>query len=202
MNVAILFGAFDPPHLGHYLIASQVKEKLPIDQVWLMPDFSHPFNKKLSPPFIRLKMVSFYQEKEKIIASDYSIKRKKVSYTYDILNELSLLYPQTNFFAIIGSDNLENFSQWKEWQKLIKEKNLIIFPRDTEVSTLKQRVKKAMQLKKIPKNIIVLDNKELIITNISSTKIRERIKKRLPISYLVNKKTEEFIFEYNLYQQK
>jgi nicotinate-nucleotide adenylyltransferase len=55
MNIAILFGSFDPPHLGHYLIAHQVKELIKVDQVWVMSDFSHPFNKKLTDPLLRLK---------------------------------------------------------------------------------------------------------------------------------------------------
>jgi nicotinate-nucleotide adenylyltransferase len=201
MKIAILGGSFDPPHLGHYLIAQQVLEHCQLDQVWLMPAYHHPFLRNLSDVHTRLAMVKMLETKN-IKISDFEIEHNPTSYTIDTLNKLTEKYPDDSFYWITGSDQLENFHKYKDWKDIIAKHNLIIFPREWMLPHLEEIVKEKLMLKTIPENVIVLQNKNLITTNISSTKIRERLREGLSIQYLVQDKVGEFIIKNKLYRHE
>lgn len=139
-------------------------------------------------------------ENEKIKASDFEIKYNTESLTVKTLERLSNQHSENTFYWITGSDKLETFRLWDEWQKIISQYHLIIFPREHMLWELEARVQESLQLQSIPENVIVLQNKELILTNISSTAIRERVKKGLPIDFLVPTAVEKFIKEHQLYE--
>ncbi len=198
MKIAVLGGSFDPPHIGHALIAQQIKDLLHMDQIWLMPNNQHAFGKKQSPVLDRFRMTKFLAERY-ITVSDFEIKSEGISYTIVTLNSLKKLYPEDEFCWILGSDQLDSFQKYKNWQEIIANYRIIVFPRESVVYKLKDKVKKALNLKSIPKNIIIMQNENLILTNISSSIIRKRIKNGLSIEHLVPEKVEEYIKKYNLY---
>lgn len=199
MKIAILGGSFDPPHLGHLSIALQVQELLDMDQVWLMPASHHPFNRDLSPIETRYTMTSFL-EADKIKVSDYEIQYNPTSFTIDTLNGLKATRPDDDFYWITGSDQLVHFQKYKDWGEIVSKHNLIIFPREWILPKIDEEVMEKLQLKTIPENVIVLQTKHLILTNISSTKIRERVKNQLPVHYFVPEKVAAFIKKEKLYK--
>src|SRR5882672_2554411 len=191
MKIAVLGGSFDPPHFGHILIARQVLEQTGVDQVWFMPNVSttahhEVFQKQLSPVEMRLEMAKLIED-EQIKTSDFEIQHNKKSITITTLELLAKHFPQHRFYWITGSDKLQTFHLYDNWKKIIKEFSLIIFPREHMLWDLEERVKETLQLQTIPKNVIVLQNRNLILSNISSTAIRERVTKNLPIDFLVHK---------------
>lgn len=198
MEIAILGGGFDPPHIGHALAALQIRELLNLDQVWLMPCFIHPFGKKLSSANHRFSMTKCLEDKD-IKISNFEIGNKKVSYTIDTLNSLSKKYKNDIFYWILSSEDLEDFQKWKNWKEIIKKYNLIIFPRRPQLN-LKEKVKKCLNLKSIPDSIIVIGLNKLITISVSSTIIRERVRKNLPITYMVPEKIKNFILTNKLYK--
>jgi nicotinate-nucleotide adenylyltransferase len=203
MKIAILGGSFDPPHLGHILIATQVKEFLQMDKVWLMPLFQKDlqdkmFHKRLSEVDHRLAMAKLL-ENDFIKVSDYEIKHNQTSYSIDTLEALAKLHPQDEFYWITGSDQLDGFQKYHRWQDLIHNQNLIIFPREHMLWHLEEKVKETMNLQTIPENVTVLDNKKLVLTNVSSSLIRQRVRESLSIRYLVPDEVEQYIKENNLY---
>lgn len=198
MKIAILGGSFNPPHLGHLLVAQQIKERLGMDEVWLMPCASHPFGKKMAPSHHRLHMVKRMEE-DGIKASDFEIKKDKTSYTVDTLNQLTLNFPKNKFYWIIGSEQLVTFDKWKNPEELIRKHNLIIFPRDIRNKDLAVFIKKRLNLSKLPENIVPIDLEEIVTTNVSSTLIRHRIKNKQPVTSLVPKKVEKYIIKNRLY---
>lgn len=198
MKIAVLGGSFDPPHLGHVFIAQQVKELLQLDQVWLMPAHHHPFNRKLSPVEMRFAMTKLL-ENDSIKVSDFEIKHNPSSFTVDTLKALESQNPDDTFYWVTGSDQLEHFQKYKGWQEIISQHNLIIFPREWILPEFEERVKKALLLKTIPTNVIVLHDKNLVLTNISSTRIRERVKAGLSIDLFVTKEVGEYIKKQHLY---
>lgn len=197
MKIGILGGGFDPPHIGHTLIAAQVHELLGIDQVWFVPCYQHPFNKPLSLPIHRLKMVEKL-ESSFIKTSSYEIQQATVSFAIDTLKGLSKRYPSHTFYWIVGTDQIPLFHKWKDWQEIIKKFGLIIFPRG-EYSYTKRDIAKSFNLPALPENILVVHSKNLIVTNISSTHIRDRVKNNLPIAMLVHPDVKEYIKSRNLY---
>jgi len=199
MNIAILGGSFDPPHLGHQAIALQILEFLDIDEIWLMPVFSHPFNKTLSKPELRLEMTKML-EGEKIKVSEEEISQKTTSYSIDTLEKLSKKYKNHTFYWIIGSDQVKDFPRWKNWQTVIGKYHLIIFPRNIEFEKIEQEIKKEWKLKSIPKNVSILKHKNLVPWDISSSDIREKKKHNHPIAQLVSPQVYDYIDKHNLYK--
>lgn len=202
MRIAILGGAFDPVHVGHYLVAQQVKEHLKMDEVWLMVCYSYfpEFPEKLERITSyeeRYKMASLFAPKE-LIVSDFEAKYNKRSRTIDTLRLLGTHYPHDEFYWIIGSDSLPTFNLWNHWEELVRDHNLIIFPRDTDFKTLEKRVRSSFGLQKIPKNIKVLEG-NLIVSTISSTHVRERVKRKQPITPLVGETVQNYIENKQLY---
>jgi nicotinate-nucleotide adenylyltransferase len=197
MRIAILGGSFDPPHLGHLLIARQVLRLLALDQVWLMPNYSHAFNKKLSSPEKRYAMCQLMEEKGKIIASNFEIKQKGVSYSYKTLQQLKKTHPQHEFSWIIGSDQLSLFTKWRDWQKLLEKEKLIFVPRENKIREIKKQLLKLINKDSLPKNILFLAKIKPI--NISSTLIREGLKENLDQNDLIPRLIKNYICKNNLY---
>lgn len=199
MDIAILGGSFDPPHLGHMLIARQVLERLPIDEAWLMPCFKHDFDKPLSDALHRLAMTKLLSN-EQIKVSDFEVKQKGVAVTIRTLRELSAQFPNDTFSFVIGSDQLRDFHKWDEWQNLIGEFRLIIFPREIALPHLRTDVQKYLKGQTIPQTVVVMDYNDLVLTNVSSTLVRERVKRGLPIDLLVPRGIELYIKKHKLYK--
>ncbi|NMB84356.1 nicotinate (nicotinamide) nucleotide adenylyltransferase [Candidatus Roizmanbacteria bacterium] len=202
MKIAILGGSFDPPHLGHWSVALQVKEMLKMDEVWLMPCASHPFNKKMSPANDRLAMTGFLVDEELgIKVSDFEIKKDKISYTVDTLDKLTRLFPDYQINWVIGSDQIKEFARWYHWQDIIERYPLIVFPRERNHLNLGESFKKYTGLKKIPPSVIFLDQPEVIISTISSTAIKKRLVNNQSIRFFVPEKVEKYIREKKLYNR-
>ncbi len=198
MKIAILGGSFDPPHIGHLLIATQVQEQLSMDEVWFMPAYQHPFQRKLTPEAIRFQMLKTFETK-KLKVSDFEMKHNPTSFTIDTMTYLSDLCPQHTFYWIMGSDQLEHFHKYKDWKMIIQHHHLIIFPREWMLPHLEETVKEKLHLQKIPDNIIILNNNSLVLTNLSSTIIKQRIKNNLPTTYMLTPEVEAIIKNKKMY---
>lgn len=198
MNIAILGGSFDPPHNGHLLIAQEVLKHLPIDQVLLMPSYIHPFQKQSSPANDRFMMTKLL-ESDRIKISNLELQKKSISYTIDTLNELSVIYPKTTFYWIIGSDQLAEFHKWKNWREIVEKYGLIVFPRQNAKKHIDTLVKNTLKIETIPGNVIPMNQQNLSVCNISSTEIRKKVKRGEQISSLVPKKVANYIDKHRLY---
>ncbi|OGK62489.1 nicotinate (nicotinamide) nucleotide adenylyltransferase [Candidatus Roizmanbacteria bacterium RIFOXYB2_FULL_38_10] len=203
MNIAILGGAFDPPHIGHLFVASQVKELLSMDEVWLMPCYSYfpEFPVKFShitSPHMRADMVSLLSG-QGLRISRFEFDHNKKSRTIDTMRLLKKQYPNDTFSFIIGSDTLPTFRLWNEWNSLVHDYNLIVFPRDTDLQTLEERVKLSFGIDLISSNISIIKG-DVIVSNIASTHIRKRVRHNLSIRSMVLPEIEKYIFDHNLYK--
>lgn len=164
-TVAIFGGSFDPPHLGHLGVIKKVLASGLVDEVWLIPNFSHSWKKTIASPDDRLKMCQLLKD-SKVKTCDIEIRRGGKSYTIETVRILKKKYPDHYFYWLLGKDLLKELSKWKDPEALKKEIEFIAFPE----------------------------------TKISSTLIRERIKKNLPITRMVPKKVAEYIKTHKLYQ--
>lgn len=200
MKIGILGGSFNPPHTGHLILSLQVKKILSLDEIWLMPCFQHPFHKNLAPVEHRLKMTKLLAQ-DNIKVSNYEINQNKQSYTIDTLRALTQKFCQHTFYWIMGSDQLQNIREYKDWQELTQKYNIIIFPREPMLPNIEKKVKEQLGSKTIPSNITVLKSKKLILTNASSSGIRQKIKNKQPITHLVPQKVIKYITKYHLYEK-
>ncbi len=190
-RVGILGGTFDPLHLGHLLIAQEVQGRLTLDQVFFIPAALPPHKKKvkISPAWHRLQMVKLaVKNNPKFKVLDLELKRKGASYTVDTLSELNRRYPGTQFFLILGEDNLEFIKSWKEPEEIFRLAKVIFVPRPGFKNNQSQSRLKTGKVLKLPE------------IDISSTDIRNKVKKGISIRYLVPEKVLRYIQKHNLYK--
>ena len=124
MKIAVLGSAFDPPTLGHLDVIKQCLEQF--DEVWLVPAFSHAFNKKMRPYFHRTQMAAALVEDiaipaVKLVACEHLITRtspKAPVYSIDLLDYLKKQHPDNQYALVIGSDNVKVFDQFYQAGKL------------------------------------------------------------------------------------
>jgi nicotinate-nucleotide adenylyltransferase len=192
-RIGILGGTFDPIHLGHLVLAEQVKEKLRLDQVIFIPSASppHKTKRKLSPTKDRFQMTKLaLQQNSAFSVSDIELKRGGLSYTVDTLKEFKKLYRDSKIYFLTGSDVLNELQTWKDPEQIYKLVKVVIAIRPCfDIFDFENYFAK--------KSIIV----PITGMDISSTQIRERVKREQSIRYLVPAKVEEYIRKKKLYQR-
>ncbi len=132
MNVGLLFGSFNPVHIGHLVLANYFVEFEPFEEIWFIVTPQNPFKEEeeLALPQHRLTMVSQAIATEpRFRVSDVEFTLPRPSYTIDTLEVLSVKHPLNRFSIIMGSDNLANLHRWKSYQNLISSYPIIVYPR-------------------------------------------------------------------------
>ncbi len=190
-NIGLLFGTFNPPHIGHTLIANYFYITNNFDEIWLVVSPQNPFKKDINllDEKLRLEMTSLAIENATYIkASDIEFSLPKPSYTFNTLEKLINDYPEYKFSIIMGSDNAISIEKWKNFQYIIDNFNIYVYPR-TNYST---------------KNI--LSNKNINVDNsapiidISSKWIKEQIKNGKDVQFFLRKSVYDFIRMNGIYK--
>ena len=190
-NIGLLFGTFNPPHIGHTLIANYFYITNNFDEIWFIVSPQNPFKKDITllNEKLRLEMVRLAIENANYLkASDIEFGLPKPSYTINTLEKLKNDYPQYTFNIIMGSDNAISIEKWKYFQNIIDNHRIYVYPR-TGYST-----KNILTHKNIK-----IDNTAPII-DISSTWIREQIKNGKDVQFFLRKVVYEFIKINGVYQ--
>lgn len=174
-KVGLFFGSFNPIHIGHLVIANAMLEDEAVEEVWFVVSPQNPFKaqKSLAHEFDRIDLVEaavadHYQMK----ASDIEFSMPKPSYTADTLAYLMDRYPDFSFKLIIGEDNLSHFKKWKNYEFILNNFGLLVYPRPNS---------KPSKLVDHPKVKLV----EAPMMDISATYIRNNIKNNKSVKYLV-----------------
>lgn len=195
----IFGGTFDPIHNGHLHIAYEALYKLGLDKVIFIPSGNppHKTDKIVTDAQLRFTLVKETIESEKKFeVSDYEIKKKNLSYTYETLKFFNSLQPETEWYFITGVDCLMQIDTWKNVHHILNQCKFVVFNRPgyskQDIEDQKRKVEE-----KYDKKIIFLD---IPILEISSTQIREKIKKGESISYLIPEKVNYLLNEMELYR--
>lgn len=193
----ILFGGtFDPPHLGHLIIAEQAREQLDCDYLLLMPAGIPPHKRtvSVSPVEDRLKMLKqAVGDNPGLVVSRYELERSGASYTARTLRHF--LKKFTVVSLIIGADSLAEIFTWREPEFILERGRLLVAPRlGYDIGELL----KQDGLKYYRENIEPLDS---VLMEISSSQIRKRVARGQSLRYLVPESVREYIGEQGLYQR-
>ena len=175
-NIGLLFGSFNPIHNGHITLATFILKHKPLDEIWFVVSPLSPFKKSkiLLDKNDRLDMVKLaIKPFKKFFVSDIEFKMKTPNYTIDTLYEIKKKYPEDSFSLIIGEDNLKNFKNWKDSNLIIENFKIYVYPRNFSKS-------------KPNLNFNTLYKINAPKINISSTDIREFIKKNEDIDGLLS----------------
>jgi len=134
-HIGLYFGTFNPIHIGHLIIANHFVEYTNLDAVWFVVTPHNPFKKKktLLDDHHRLEMVRLAcEDYDKLQASDIEFKLPQPNYTVHTLAHLSEKYPKYSFSLIMGEDNLKSFHKWKNYEVILENHELYVYPRIAE----------------------------------------------------------------------
>lgn len=183
MRIGLFFGSFNPIHIGHLIIANTMATTTDLEQVWFVVSPQNPFKKtkSLLHEFDRLDMVErAIADNSRLKATNIEFAMPKPSYTIDTLVRLGEKYPQHSFRLIMGEDNLEQFANWKNYDKILEYYGLYVYPRPkSKESSFKTH-----------SNVRLV---EAPLLDISATFIRDNIRANRPIRYMVPDVVEEMI---------
>jgi len=132
MRIAIYGGSFNPVHFGHVGLAKWVVEHTDIDEVWLMVSPNNPLksSSELAPEAERLAgVLSAIEGIPGLRASDFEFHLPRPSYTANTLRELQKAYPEHEFSLLIGEDNWQIFDHWREWDYILDNYRILVYPR-------------------------------------------------------------------------
>tara|TARA_Y100000816_G_C26002992_1_gene524150 strand:- start:441 stop:977 length:537 start_codon:yes stop_codon:yes gene_type:complete len=167
-SIGIFGGSFDPPHEGHLKISSVSIKKLKLKKLYWIITNKNPFKKK---SFFnidkRLSLSKNLTKKNKKIKVIFIEKKIKSNRTIDVLKYLVKKNKKSQFFLIIGSDNLIKFHKWQKWKLISSISKLVVFARDG----FDRKARKSIAIRKIgaKKIVFIRDSK----VNISSSKLRK-----------------------------
>lgn len=190
MQIALFFGSFNPIHQGHLVIAQAALTQNLVDEVWFVISPQNPFKNadELLDEQSRLQMVNLsIQSQPQFKACNIEFTLPKPNYTINTLNEILKQYPSETFKLLIGEDNLVHFHLWNDYQDILNQAELLVYPRPNTPNC---------ELKSHPKVSML----EVPLFDISATYIRSLIQTNKPIKFLVNEDVEKFIADNGLYK--
>ena len=192
MRIGIFGGTFDPIHHGHLIMASCAYERLKLDKVYFMPAGNQPLKEGESPFNQRLEMIKLSIENDSRMSYTDIEDSLEHYYTYNTIIKLNSICDDELFF-IMGADSFESIERWYKYEELLKEIKIIVVDRlgSSNLFNLQEKYKD------IAKEINILKGP---IIEISSTEIRNKVKKGQDIRYLVPERIIQYIDYENLYK--
>lgn len=191
-NIGLYFGTFNPIHIGHLAIANHLVEHSDLDEIWMVVTPHNPFKKKSSllDNHHRLEMV--YKATEsypKITPSDIEFKLEQPNYTVNTLAHLEEKYPSKQFSLIMGADNLKSLHKWKNYEVILENYQVYVYPRISE-GVIPDQFQSHPKITRVAAPIM----------EISSTFIRKSINENKNCQPLLPNSVWEYIDEMNFYR--
>ena len=132
MKIGLFFGTFNPVHNGHVKIVSSIMEQKFVDQVWIILTPLSPFkkNQNIISFYHRMQMLEkAFNNNKHVLISDVENNLNKPNYTINTLCHLTSIYPKNEFSIILGADNFQYISLWKDYKTILKNYPFFIYPR-------------------------------------------------------------------------
>ncbi len=189
MKIGLFFGSFNPIHIGHKVIASYLVDFTDLDKAIFVVSPQNPLKQKISllDQYHRLQIIrSEIEDNSKLEVSDIEFDMPKPSYTIDTLVRLKEKYPENDYSIIMGSDNLQNFNKWKNYEQILENYSVYVYPRPGH------------KISGSHKNIHLIEGVPQM--QISSSFIRKSIKEGKDMSYLMPEKAWIYTDEMNFYR--
>lgn len=183
MRIGLLFGSFNPIHVGHLIIGQFILNQTDVEEVWFVVSPQNPLKSgaDLYDEKDRLKMVQdSIVDQPKFKACDIEFDMPKPSYTFNTLQVLAKKHPKDEFVIIMGADNLQHFDKWKEHEQILLDYEIFVYHREGTpggdfAKNQKVRVLKGPML------------------NISSTLIRSYKRMNKSVKYMVPPPVEKYL---------
>lgn len=200
-KVGIMGGTFNPIHNGHLILAEHAREYCRLDEILFMPSGNSYMKdcEQILDGETRISMTALaIEDNPYFVLSAMEVERKGPTYTCETLAELKKLHPETEYYFIVGTDNLFSIETWWKPEEILACCTLIVAARGAKDESA--ILKKAADLKeKYNARIILLPERKF---DISSTEIREKIKRGESVRYLLPDKVITYIEKNRLYKEK
>ncbi len=193
MKVGVFGGTFNPPHLGHLIIAEFVRDDLGLERIFFVPTAVPPHKKDLDivEAHHRLAMVEHaLQGNRRMVVSDLEIQRGGLSFTVDTLAEFHRLRPDDQLYLLIGMDNYVEFHTWKSPETILRLATLVVMRRPGAGGV--------QEVGRPSTNTLFCEVPEI---GIASRDIRKRVQEGKSIRYLVPAAVERYIVKHHLYRE-
>ena len=192
MKIGLYFGTFNPIHVGHLTIANHLAEYSDLDKVWFVVTPHSPFKKKSSLLNDRQRYEMVYRATKdylKLEPSDIEFDLPQPNYTINTLTYLKEKYPDSKFALIMGEDNLKSFHKWKNYQLILDNHDIYVYPRISN-GAIDAKFNTHSKIKKVDAPIMEL----------SSTFIRKSIKEGKNVRPMLPEYVWEYLDEMNFYK--
>lgn len=192
VRIGFLGGSFDPIHLGHLLIAQDALEGLGLDRVDFIPAAVSPLKNRAltASPAQRLEMVRLAIEGDgRFGMLDLELKRGGTSYTVDTVRELSRRFPGAALFWVLGTDQVQRLAEWKDIGELVGLVEFVHLARPGLAGAEAPPIP-GLRLHRVAGHEVA----------ISSSELRERVSRSLPLRHFVPLKVADFIESQSLYR--
>jgi nicotinate-nucleotide adenylyltransferase len=196
MKIGFMGGSFDPVHFGHLLAAQDAYEQGGLDRLVFVPAAQAPLKPDVvqATSAARLAMLrASVAGDDRFAVCDYEVRRGGMSYTIETVRYLKMQYPGDELRWVIGADQVGQLPQWHQIDELVGMVGFIVLARPGWEGA-------AVQTPAIPG--LRLNWCEGHQVALSSTEVRQRVARGLPIDYMIPHKTVEYIRENSLYRQK
>lgn len=192
MKIGLFFGSFNPIHIGHLALANYFVEFTDLDNLWFVVSPQNPLKKRntLLEDYHRLHLVrlSIEDKSGKYQASNIEFDMPKPSYTIDTLTYLKEKYTEHEFVLIMGADNIATIHKWKNYEEIIKNYQIYVYPRpNIDISNIQ-----------IDANYQVFEAPTI---EVSSSFIRKAINQGKNIDFFMHEKVAKYVDEMNFYKK-
>ncbi len=191
MRIGIYGGSFDPPHIGHRLVASDACEALALDRLWIVPVGIQPLKADMpagasGTDRLALARLAFAGD-PRFEVSPMEVEREGLSYTVETIEEFARRFPGAELFFLVGRDALSDLERWRDPQRIRELATLAVLDRSGEHGASG------------------VEGREVVVTtrriDVSSTEIRRRVRAGMRITGFVPDSVEQFISTNGLYAE-
>lgn len=199
-RIGIMGGTFDPIHIGHLILGEAAYEQFRLDEVWFMPAGNPPHKRNRAgcasdaqrTEMVRLAIAS----NPHFVLSLEEMNEDGYSYTYRTLEHLRTLYPEADFFFIIGADSLFDFDTWREPKRIVDACNIVVATRNQISSETFDKVLEERR-SQFHGCFLKLDTPNL---DIASKTIRSWIRSHKTTRYYLPEEVQRYIMENKIYE--
>jgi len=193
VRLAIFGGSFDPPHVGHLLVAEDAYEHLGLDRVVLVPTATQPLKvgRTVAAAEHRVAMVRLLADGDtRFEVSTVEVERAGLSFTVDTLTHFAAVHPAAERFFLVGADVLATFGQWREPERVLQLASVVVLEREGDAAAKLPVGVQSGAIRRLPTRRV----------DVSSTEIRERVRKGKSIRGFVTDSVAAYIARAGLYR--
>lgn len=201
MKTGLLGGTFDPPHVGHLIVAQDAALALGLERVIFVPAAVPPHKRHvaISPAAARFRMIELAIAGDARFSVDpIELERTGPSFTIDTIRALAGRAPDFELTLLIGADQYAEFGTWREPDEIRRHARIAVLTRGgaTGAGGIPGERESFPHVWKLREGVLAVDVTRI---DISSTEVRRRVAEGLPVRYMVPAAVEQFIFEQKLY---